>query len=101
MPSLAQVSAMSGQGAKLSGQLSQHSNLVNQAMGQIQQMAQMGQQGQGAAAPAEEAAPEEGALVADVEGADAGTATAERAPVEAAPGSAQYSPKPGPAERIL
>ncbi len=81
MPTVSQLAQMSGQASKLSGQLSQHANLVNQAMGQIQQLAQMGQQGQGAAAPAEEAARAE-----DVEsaGADAGTAGAERAPIDVA-----------------
>ncbi|OMC15307.1 EspA/EspE family type VII secretion system effector [Mycobacterium sp. SP-6446] len=103
MPTLAQLSAMSGQASKLSGQLSQHSQLVNQAMGQIQQLAQMGQQGQGAAAPAEEASSEEAALAGDVEGAGVGSnaAGAERAPVEAAVGGAEWARQPSPAGRIV
>jgi hypothetical protein len=89
-PTLAQLTQMSGQAAKLSGHVSQHANLVNQAMGQIQQLAQMAQQGQGAAAPAEAvegAVPEEAALAGDVEGAGAalGTEAAERAPIEGVP----------------
>jgi uncharacterized protein YukE len=55
MPTLAELTQMSAQAAKLSGHLSQHLNLVNQSMGQAQQ-------GQGAAAPAEEPAPEEATL---------------------------------------
>ncbi len=106
MPTLAQLAQMSGQAAKLTGHASQHMNLFNQAMGQVQQIAQMAQQGQGAAAPAEEAAAEEAALAGaapaeaalagavpaeatlagDVEsaGAGAGAEAAERAPVEVA-----------------
>jgi hypothetical protein len=95
-PTLAQLSAASGQLAKMSGHASQHMNLVNQTTGQVQQMAQMFQQGQGAAAPAEGAAaeeaalagpaPAEAALAGDVEGAGAGVGAeaAERAPVEVA-----------------
>ncbi|WP_244193476.1 EspA/EspE family type VII secretion system effector [Mycobacterium nebraskense] len=98
MPTLAQVSAMSGQTSKLSGQLSQHSQLVNQAMGQIQQLTQMAQQGQGAAAPAEKAA-----LTSDVEGAEAGLGTdgAQRAPIEAAAASTEHASEPGPVARIV
>jgi hypothetical protein len=121
MPSMAQLAQMSGQAAKLSGHASQHMNLVNQTMGQIQQLAQMAQQGQGAAAPAEEAAvaeaapaeaalvgaaPAEAALVGaapaearfagDVEGAGAalGTEAAERAPIDAAAVGAEQAREP-------
>ncbi len=75
---------MSGQAAKLSGQLSLHANLVTQAMGQIQQLASMAQQGKGVAVPAKEPAPKE---AAPKEAALAGAApaeAAERAPIEAA-----------------
>ncbi|BBZ46761.1 EspA/EspE family type VII secretion system effector [Mycobacterium parmense] len=92
-PTLAQVSAASGQAAKMSGHISQHMNLVNQTMGSVQQVSSMGQQGQQAAAPAEDAAaegaaPAEAALADDAEGAGAGINTdgAERAPVDLAGG---------------
>ncbi|ORW30721.1 hypothetical protein AWC17_00835 [Mycobacterium nebraskense] len=85
MPTVAQLSAMSGQASKLSGKLSPHAQLVNQAMAQIQQLTQTAQQGQGTAAPAEPAATEE----ADVEGAGAGMGTegTQRAPIEATAGA--------------
>ncbi|MGD1172733.1 EspA/EspE family type VII secretion system effector [Mycobacterium seoulense] len=103
MPTVAQLSAMSGQAAKVSSQLSQPAQLVNQAMGQLQQMVQMAQQGQGAAAPAEETATDEAALVGDVEGAGAGAgaAGAERAPVEAAVAGAEAMQQPSPVERVI
>jgi hypothetical protein len=113
MPTLAQLTAMSGQAAKISGHLSQHVNLFNQGMGQIQQIASMAQQGQGAAAPAEEAAAEEAALAGaapaeatlagDVEGAGAalGTEAAERAPIDAAAIGPEQAQEPSPAERIV
>lgn len=103
MPTLAQVSAMSGQAAKVSSQLSQPAQLVNQAMGQLQQMIQTAQQGQGAAAPAEEAVTDEAALAGDVEGAGAaaGAAGAERAPVEAAVAGAESMHQPNPVERVI
>ncbi len=61
-------------------------NLANQMTGQIQQLAQVAQPGQGAAAPAGEGATEEAALAGDLEGAGAavGTEAAERAPLEVA-----------------
>jgi len=106
-PTLAQVTATSGQFAKLSGHLSQHMNLVNQTMGQIQQLASMAKQSQGAVAPAGEAAvagaaPEEAALAGDVEGAGAGVDTegAERAPIEVAAAGAGEAQEPSPVERI-
>ncbi len=43
MPTLAQVMHMSRQAAKLSGHASQRVNLVNQTMGQLQQLASLGQ----------------------------------------------------------
>jgi EspA/EspE family len=79
MPSLAQLSALSGQAGKASGQLSAHANVVNQATGQVQQVAQMGQRRREAPAPADGAT-----LEGDVEatGAGVGTEAAGRAPVE-------------------
>ncbi|MBI2696623.1 EspA/EspE family type VII secretion system effector [Mycobacterium nebraskense] len=100
MPTVAQLSAMSGQTSKLSGQLSQHSQLVNQAMGQIQQLTQMAQQGQGTAVPAEQATTDEAALASDVEGAGMGTDNAQRAPVEFTAG-AQAAPQPSRAGRVI
>ncbi|WP_156765845.1 EspA/EspE family type VII secretion system effector [Mycobacterium sp. E342] len=100
MPNVAQLSATSGQAAKLSGQLSQPAQLVNQAMGQVQQMVQMAQQGQGAAAPAEEAATD-AALAGEVEGAGSGAAGAERAPVEAVMAGAEPMQQPSPVERVV
>jgi EspA/EspE family len=84
MPTLAQVAAMSGQVGTLSGYASQPANLVNQAIGQIQQVAPMGKQGQGVGAAAEEAAPQEAAHAdeAEADGAGAGTKTAARAPLD-------------------
>lgn len=99
MPTVAQLSAMSGQAAKVSGQLSQPAQLTSQAMGQLQQMIQTAQQGQGAAAPAQEAATEETAFPGEVEGAGAGlgAAGAERAPVEVAAAGAERTQTPNPA----
>lgn len=99
MPTVAQLSAMSGQAAKVSGQLSQPAQLTSQAMGQLQQMIQTAQQGQGAAAPAQEAATEETAFPGEVEGAGAGlgAAGAERAPVEVAAAGAEQTQTPNPA----
>lgn len=101
-PTLSQLSQASGQLAQMSGHLSQHMNLVNQTMGQVQQVASMGQQGQGAAAPAEEA-PADAALADDVEGASAGAATdgAERAPIDVVTAGAQPAQEPSPAERTV
>lgn len=103
LPSLSQINRASGQAAQMSGHLSQHANLVNQTMGQVQQLASMGQQGQAAAAPAEGAAPEEATLAGDVEdaGAGAGAEGAERAPIDAAAGAAEQAQEPSPAERIV
>ena len=102
MPTLAQVSAMSGQAAKLSGQLSQPAQLVNQATGQLQQLVQMARQGQGTAAPAEQAATEEAALAGGVEGAGAalGTPGAERVPTDGAAAGAKAARQPSRAGRI-
>jgi hypothetical protein len=111
MPTLAEVMQMSGQAAKLSGHASQYMNLFNQAMGQIQQVASLGQRGQGAAAPAEEAAaeeaaPEEAALAAGVDGAGAavGADVAERAPIEdigVAAVGAEQGLEPSPVVRMV
>ncbi|GLE52665.1 EspA/EspE family type VII secretion system effector [Mycobacterium montefiorense] len=100
MPTLAQLS---GQVSKLSSQLSQPTSLVNQAMGQLQQMVQTAQQGQGSAAPAEEAAVEGAARTGDAEGAGAGVgaAAAERAPIGAAPAGTERTPGPNPTGRAL
>ena len=75
MPTLAQVTAMSGQAAKLSVRVSPHTSPVNQTMGQ---------QGRGAPAPAKRAPAEEAALAADVEHvrAAAGLEGAQRAPID-------------------
>ena len=114
-PTLAQVTAASSQATKLSGQASQHMNLFNQAMGSVQQLASMGQQGgQGAAPPAEEAAgeavdaekdaaPEEAALESDAQGAGAaaGGGGAERAPVDVAAAFADKREDQTPGERVL
>jgi hypothetical protein len=97
MPDLSQIS-------QLSQQASQHMNLVNQAMGQVQQVASSAQQGaqQGpeAAAPAEE-----DVLADDVEGVEtgaaAGAAGPERAPIEVATVGAEQPQGATPAERIL
>jgi len=101
-PTLAQVSAASAQTAKMSGHVSQHMNLVNQTMGSVQSLASMGQQGQGAAAPAEEALAEEAAhaeaaLAGDVEGAGAamGAPGAERAPIDVAAAGAEAAVSQG------
>lgn len=104
-PTLAQVSAASAQTAKMSGHVSQHMNLFNQTMGSVQSLASMGQQGQGAAAPAEEAvaeeaaaaaAPAEATLAGDVEGAGAalGAQGAERAPIDVAAQGAEAVASP-------
>ncbi|GBG40942.1 EspA/EspE family type VII secretion system effector [Mycobacterium montefiorense] len=100
MPTLAQLS---GQASKLSSQLSQPTSLVNQAMGQLQQMVQTAQQGQGSAAPAEEAAVDGAARTGDTEGAGAGVgaAAAERAPIGAAPAGTERTPGPNPTGRAL
>jgi EspA/EspE family len=102
-PTLSQINQASGQLAKMSGHVSQHMNLMNQTTGQVQSVAQMGQQGQGAAAPAEKAAEqsattEEAALAGDVEGAGAGAGTeaGERAPIDVAEvGAEQELDRPG------
>lgn len=92
-PTLGQISQASGQLAKMSGHLSQHMNLVNQTMGQVQQVASMGQQGQGGeAAHAEAAAAETVSPEEDVDGAatGAGAEGGERAPIEV---GAQQAPE--------
>jgi EspA/EspE family len=118
MPTMTELTAFSKQGAQFSKHISQHMNLVNQTMGSVQQsvqqMASQGQQGQGAAALADEAAqkappeetavtearPEEAALAgAEGAGATSGSATGERAPVDAA--GAEQAEKPSPVERIV
>jgi hypothetical protein len=85
-PTLAQLMHMSGEAAKLSGHAFQHMGLVNQTMGQRQQIASLGQQGQGAAvgftaspgqAPAKQS-PGEGA---EGHGAGADTHAGQRVPI--------------------
>ncbi|MBV8786723.1 MAG: hypothetical protein JOZ00_08545 [Mycobacterium sp.] len=99
-PTLGQIGQASGQLAKMSGALSQPMNLLNQTMGQVQQIAQMGQQGQGAATPAAETAHAEAptaetvGLEEDADGAGAGTQGAERAPIE-------VGAQPTPEQRTL
>ncbi|GBG40944.1 EspA/EspE family type VII secretion system effector [Mycobacterium montefiorense] len=92
MPTLAQVSAMSGQAPQLSGRLSPHTSLANQAMGQIQQLTQTSRQGQGTTAPVEDDA-------AGAPPAAAGAAGAQRAPIEVAISDGQQTPAPGRAQR--
>lgn len=110
-PTLADLTAMSGQLAKISAHASQHANLVNQMMGQVQQIASMAQQGQGATAPAEEAPAEEaafaGAAPAEAtlagKGAEAGlgAAGAVRAPIDAAAVGPEEAHESSPAERVV
>jgi hypothetical protein len=100
-PTLSQINQASGQHAKMSGHVSQHTNLMNQTTGQVQSVAQLGQQGHGAAAPAEKAAEEsatteEAALAGDVEGAGAGTEAGVRAPIGAAEVGAEQRGWTGP-----
>ncbi len=93
LPTLSQLI----QAAQVSGHLSEHMNLVNQTTGQRPQRASMAAQGQGAPAPAEEAA-----LEGEVDGAGAGVASAtERAPIEVATVGAQQGQEPSPLERIV
>jgi hypothetical protein len=101
MPTLAQLTAMSGQAAKLSGHVTPHATLVNQAMGQIQQIAQMAQQGQEATAPAKERAPKEPASAEAALAEAAPAEGAERAPIEAAPVSPEQAHEPIPAQRTM
>ena len=83
MPRLTQLMQMSAQA-------SQPMNLVNQMIGQVQQLASMAQQGQGAAAPAEDPTHAE-----DVDGARAavGIDGVERGPIELATVGATQAPK--------
>lgn len=90
LPTMSQVGSAASRAAKATGGLSQETNQLSQAVGSAQSFAQMGQHGQGAAAPAgdakgAEAAPEEAAFAADGHGAAAasGTEGAGRAPVDA------------------
>ncbi|MEE6178173.1 EspA/EspE family type VII secretion system effector [Mycobacterium sp. 050134] len=101
LPTLAQVSTMSGQSARISGQLAQHVNLFNQAMGQVQQIAQMAQQNQPAPPPAPdtETATDVNAKTGEDTDAAAGSPDGQRAPVEqTAPGAPPAQPR---GERIL
>ncbi|ABL04896.1 EspA/EspE family type VII secretion system effector [Mycobacterium ulcerans] len=102
MPTLAQLMAISGQGAKFSGHVSQHANLANQAMGQVQQVASMAQQGKGTA-PAEDTAQTEATTVEDVEGAgaDSAGAAAGRAPIEAAAADTPPAQQPIFAQQVV
>lgn len=118
-PTMADIVAASSQAAKLSGHVSQHMNLVNQTMGSVQQLASVGQRGQGSAAgqqgqsPADNAvtdqsavteAPPEGATPGaagredDTEGlgAASGTEGAERAPIDTT-----ADPEQRPGVRVL
>ncbi|BBZ46762.1 EspA/EspE family type VII secretion system effector [Mycobacterium parmense] len=111
MPTLSQVAAVSARGATMSGQMSQHMNLVNQTMGSVQQLATIGQQGAAAAPPAEraadagpaETAPAEPVSADAADGAAPGAEPAERAPVDldAATAGADQGTNPDPARRAL
>jgi hypothetical protein len=96
MPTLSQLAPSFGQAAKLSGHVTPHATLVNQAMGRFQQIAQTAQQGEGAAAPAEE-----DALAGDLYGARVavGAGAGERAPIHVAADRAEQAQEPSPAER--
>lgn len=76
LPTLTDITKASAQVAKISGHISQHMNLVNQTMGSVQSLASMGQQGQAAVAPVEEAAEE---AVTEEEAGIEGAAPAEAA----------------------
>ncbi|MEE6178196.1 EspA/EspE family type VII secretion system effector [Mycobacterium sp. 050134] len=95
LPTLAQVATMSGQSARISGQLAQHVNLFNQAMGQVQQIAQMAQQNQPAPPPAPdtETVTDVNAETGEDTDAAAGSPDGQRAPVE------QTAPGAPPAQR--
>ncbi|MEE6176886.1 EspA/EspE family type VII secretion system effector [Mycobacterium sp. 050134] len=96
MPTLAQVTTMSGQSARISGQLAQHVNLFNQAMGQVQQIAQMAQQNQPAPPPAPDAetATDVNAETGEDTDAAAGSPDGQRAPVaQTAPGTPPAQPR--------
>jgi hypothetical protein len=106
--SLSQIASTSGQLAQAAGSVFQNSNLVDWAVGSVQQLASMAQQGQEAAAPAENlaeeatvegAVPEETTLAGNVDAAGAalGTEGAQRAPIDA---GSQGAPQPNPAERV-
>lgn len=77
VPTLAQLTAMSAQAAKISGQLSQPMNMFTQTIGQLQQMASTAQQDRGPATSAEKPAAEEAKAAPE----GAGTDAAERAPI--------------------
>ena len=92
MPTLVQLTQMSGLGGRVSEQLSQPRNLVDKMMGHVQQVASMTRQGRGATAPAEE----------DLEGAEAAwdTGAAGRAPIDDAGVGPEQAQRPSPAQRI-
>jgi hypothetical protein len=85
IPTSAQVTATSEQAAGLSGNIPQRADLLNQKMGQIQQVASMTQRDK---APRTETA----ALTDDVDDADAGASG--RKPVEFAVAVAEQLQKP-------
>ncbi|MEE6178217.1 EspA/EspE family type VII secretion system effector [Mycobacterium sp. 050134] len=93
MPTMGQLTAMSGHAGKLSGHLSQHSNLIDPPMAQ---------QRRGVAGPAEqgadEATTEEATLAGGFGGAGA-TQTAERAPVEVTAAAAGQAKELHPLQR--
>jgi hypothetical protein len=84
-PPAIDVTATYGQAAKLAQQVPQQMNLVNQAMGSVQQFTSRGQQGRGTAAPTEAGERAQAARVQDTAGAEAGwdAEGAERAPIDA------------------
>ncbi|WAC89806.1 EspA/EspE family type VII secretion system effector [Mycobacterium sp. Aquia_213] len=88
MPTLVQAAAMSGQSTNLSGRVSQPDTLVNQARGQLRQLAQTDAQEREPVRPelvGEEAAPAGGAV---------GAGAAERAPIAVAPARSEESLQP-------
>ncbi|KLO34901.1 hypothetical protein AWC17_00815 [Mycobacterium nebraskense] len=92
-PTLSQVS-------QASGQLAQPMNFANQMIGQVQQLASMGQQRQGAEPATEKGAAEEAALAGNGAGAALGTAGAERAPIDGAAVGHEAAQGPGRPQRV-
>ena len=97
VPTLAVLSAMSGQSAKPSDRLTEPGVFVTRAMGQLDQMAQTRTQGQRGAAPAEEPAALGEAGLDGGAGAAVGATGVQRAPVKVA--AAAAGPQPRPVQR--
>ncbi|OBF02121.1 hypothetical protein A5730_23950 [Mycobacterium sp. ACS4054] len=96
MPTVTQLASMSGQASKLSGQLTPHANLLNQAMGPLQQLVQTGEL-QSHDADEEAPIPSE----AEEAWAGAGAGSAGRAPVEVGAASAEQTQGSNPSGRRL